>query len=534
MANQPNYQTGLIFRFLFKREVVKLLVWIVPIVAMTVTIALAFNGLYETQEERQALAETMENPAMKALVGQGYGLDNYTDGAMLAHQMLLMTAVVVAIMSMLLIVRLTRADEEDGQLEMLRALPMGRLAQTNAALFVLVITNIVLMLITAISLTALGMDSIDWAGSLLYGSVLGTTGLFFGAITLLAAQLSDNTRGTMMLGYLVLGLSYMIRSIGDSGNELLSWFSPLGILLGSEVYVNNYWWPILVIVLLAIIIIALALYLQQIRDVGAGLLPQRSGRKAASPMLQSQIGLALRLLRTSLIAWIIGMMLIGISYGSVLGDLEAFLGESEAIMEIIGASGDMSITEQFISVLLKIMAIFSTIPALVVFVRLKSEEKKGRLEHLLAKPVSRKKILGTYLGLSFLTSIVMMLAGIIALAGIGVTVMDVDISFNTLVEAQLVYLPAVWILIGFAAALYGWCYKWSRFIWLYLLFSFLTVYLGDLLDLPAFILGLSPYYHIPELPTDQLSWVVMVVATGMALLLSFLGFLGFQRRDIET
>ena len=74
---------------------------------------------------------------------------------------------------------------------------------------------------------------------------LGATGIFFAAVTAVFAQLSENSRGTIGLSFTVLGFAYLIRAIGDAGNETLSWFSPLGWVLGSEVYVNNYWWPIL-------------------------------------------------------------------------------------------------------------------------------------------------------------------------------------------------------------------------------------------------------------------------------------------------
>src|SRR5690625_7255239 len=101
---------------------------------LTFSIALSFVSLYETEQSRQGVAETMRNPAMSAMVGQGYGSDNYTNGAMMAHQMLLLTAVTVAIFSILLVARHTRADEEVGRVEMIRALPSDRLADVHATI----------------------------------------------------------------------------------------------------------------------------------------------------------------------------------------------------------------------------------------------------------------------------------------------------------------------------------------------------------------------------------------------------------------
>ena len=239
----------------------------------------------------------MLNPAMSAMVGRGYGLDNYTIGAMMAHQMLLFTALAVGIMSILLVARHTRADEEDGRIELIRSLPTGRLSNLHATMLVLFGMNLLLALVIGFALYALGIESMDLEGSLLYGAALGATGIFFTALTAVFAQVSESSRGTTGLSFTVLGGAYLIRAIGDAGNETLSWFSPLGWVLGAEVYVNNYWWPILLTVGVALVLAVLALYLYAIRDLESGYLPTKPGRKYASKFLLSPLGLTLRLQR---------------------------------------------------------------------------------------------------------------------------------------------------------------------------------------------------------------------------------------------
>src|SRR5699024_5065531 len=118
------------------------------------------------------MAETMENPAMTAMVRPG-DLANYTVGAMTAHQMLLMTSLVVGLMSILLVTRRTRTDEEAGRIEMIRSLPVGRLSNLHATWLVLILTHVLLALVTGFGLFALGIESMDLEGSLLYGAALG-------------------------------------------------------------------------------------------------------------------------------------------------------------------------------------------------------------------------------------------------------------------------------------------------------------------------------------------------------------------------
>lgn len=532
MSRQMFYQSGKVLRFFVKRERFKLAVWIMSITAVNVLVALAFSGLYQSDEERQVMAETMENPAMLALVGRGYGLDDYTTGAMLSHQMLVITMVIVAVMSILLVTRLTRGDEENNQLEVLLALPVGRLSPSLSAILVLVFANGLLGFASAFGLAFLGLDSIDFIGSLAFGLALSISGIFFGSVTLLTAQLSNNQRGAMLLSYAVLGFSYMLRAVGDAGDLFISYLSPLGLLSETRAFVDNQFYPMAIILIFSILTIGVSLYLRERRDLGSGLLPDKKGKREAGKFLKTLPGFLIDQQKLPLYSWMVAMLLIGLSYGSVLGDLEGFLTENEVILQILGTSEESNLTEQFISVIMKVVAIIATIPAMMVFHRLKSEEKSARLDHFLARPLSRIRVFSHYIGFAFFTSILMLKIGIISLAGVGILVLDEPIGFMTMFFAQLVYLPAIWVVISLMVFIYGLLGKWDGLGWFYLLFSFLTIYLGDLLELPAFIMGISPFTHVPELPNESFTLLPLVILSLISVLLSMIGLYGFNRRDI--
>lgn len=126
---------------------------------------------------------------------------------------------------------------------------------------------------------------------------------------------------------------------------MISWFSPLGWVLGAEVNVHNYWWPILVTVLAGIVMSLIALYLNAIRDLGAGFILTRPGRGTASAYLQGPYGLAVRIQRTALISWAVGIFVLGLSYGSVMGDLDSFFSGSELLQEMLDPTDGFSMTE---------------------------------------------------------------------------------------------------------------------------------------------------------------------------------------------
>src|SRR5690625_29651 len=164
--------TKTLMRFIIRQDRIRIPVWFVALIFITIVVAQAFTRLYGSDGERQGIAETMKNPAMTAMVGPGYGLDNYTIGAMMGHQMFLFTAIAYAIMSILLVVRHTRGDEEAGRIELIRSLPTGQLANLTATVSVVGIVHIILAIATAIGLYSLQIESVDWEGSLLYGAAL--------------------------------------------------------------------------------------------------------------------------------------------------------------------------------------------------------------------------------------------------------------------------------------------------------------------------------------------------------------------------
>ncbi|TVP81263.1 MAG: ABC transporter permease, partial [Alkalicoccus sp.] len=321
MGNTANTLT--LARLILRLDRFRIALWLGGLTFFTLIVPVAFQNLYGTQQERDALALTMENPAMTAMVGPG-DLENYTMGTMTAHQMILMTAVVAGLMAVLLTSRWTRGEEEEGRVEMIRSLPAGRLAHLMAAILVMILVSVLLAVFTGFGLAVMGEASMTLEGSLLYGTILGGVSLFFGGVTAVAAQLLSNPRGTVGFSIAVLLGSYLFRAVTDISNETLSWVSPLGWVTKAEVYSGNHWGPAVMLVLSAGVLFAAGSWLNSIRDLGRSFVPPRKGRERASRLLQSPLGLTLRLQRTGFIVWAAGVFILGASYGSVLGDMEAF------------------------------------------------------------------------------------------------------------------------------------------------------------------------------------------------------------------
>lgn len=415
---------------------------------------------------------------------------------------------------------------------MIRSLPTGRLSTLTATITVVSGVNILLANVIGFSLYALGIESMGLEGSLLYGAALGTTGILFTAVTAIFVQLSENSRAAIGFAFATLGIAYIIRAIGDIGDHVLSWFSPLGWILGTEVYVNNYWWPIMLAIGVSILLTIVALYLNAFRDLGAGFIVAKPGKEYASPLLQSPFGLYFRLQRTGLIAWSIGMFILGVSYGSVLGDLELFFADNELLGVLLSSVDGYSLTEQFLPMLMSIMAMIGTIPAIMAMNKLIGEEKKNRTEQLLSLAVSRRQMIGSSLAISVLVSFVMITFAIIGLWSAGSVVMEEEISFGTFYNAGIVYFPAMLVMISLAIFLIGVFPKFTSFSWGYLVYSFIVVYLGNLLGVPNWMNNISPFGHIPQIPVEDMDYMKISSIVLVAVVLTVIGFIGYRQRDI--
>ena len=99
-------------RFFWRQERRQAALWCAAIVLLNLLVVLAYNQIYQSEAERQAMAETMSNPAMTFMLGPGYGLDDYTIGAMVGHEMLLFAALAAAVMNILLVNAQTRGRKK--------------------------------------------------------------------------------------------------------------------------------------------------------------------------------------------------------------------------------------------------------------------------------------------------------------------------------------------------------------------------------------------------------------------------------------
>ena len=543
---QGNFENSIrLLRLILRRERIISALWIILLVVYSVALAPSMHDMFPDNAARTQVAAVYDNPIMVAMMGPIYGLDNFNAGAMYGGMMLLWYLIAIAVMNIFYVVRHTRADEEKGRSEVIRSLPVGRLANLNATMSGAIIINTLLGLGTGLGLAAIGVEGMDVAGSLLYGAVSGATGLVFAAITALFCQISSSSGGATGLSMATLGIAYMIRAAGDmQGNDFLSCISPLGLAQRTQVYVANHWWPVGALLAIAVLITTVAFKLNSLRDLDQGFIAARAGRAEGGHLLGSSHGLAVRLLRNSMLTWVIVMAIFGASYGSVIGDIGTFVGDSPEYLQLIGIPAEVVnamsdadkgkiIVEYFGAFVVTMMTLISIVPLLNAVLRIRTEEREGRIEHILARPVSRTTYLAGYVAVAFIVSILIQFMTAAGLYLVTDAVTDVNpFTFSGLIESFFSYLPALWVMIGVAVLLVGLLPKATGAIWGFFGFVAFVTFIGGVIDLPDWVNTLSPMHHIPKMPLEPFMWSPLVALTAIALMLTVAGFAFYNQRDI--
>jgi len=396
--------------------------------------------------------------------------------------------------------------------------------------------NLILTVMMGFGMASFGVDSIDLKGSLAYALAMGGCGLFFAALTMVVVQLNQSTRGAIGASMTILGVFYVVRAYGDVSSEAVALMSPLGIIQRSLPFYRDEWWPGLVLCGISVLLGVVAFVLNFRRDLGQGLLPQAHLRRAHAPrLLSDEWGLAWRLTRGTVFAWSLTVLILAMAYGSVMGEMEDFVKSSPIYEQMMGVgAGSTDIVGPVIAMLVMIMGLIGTIPILTTAYKITSEERKGRMDYILGKTVSRTRLFMGYALLAACTAVVMMILTAVGFYVVAVFVMTDSLSFTMVVKVAFNYGPALLAMGGLGLFITGWAKKAPWIGWGYLVVCFLAVYMGGMVDLPRWAQRLTPFGLLQRWPTESFSWWPWIGLVIAAIVLTAAGAVGFRRRDVTT
>lgn len=527
--------TWALLRLFLRLDRVRLPVWILVLAVAPVGTASAFGTLYPTEASRIELAATViSNPSFTALLGPLY---DPSIGGLTAWRIGTLGSLLLGIMAVLTVIRHTRDDEETGRRDLLGSTVLGRHAPLTAALVVTVGAGIVIGLTVTAGLAGLGLSL---GGSMAFGAGFIAVSVAFATVGAFAAQLTQAGSTGRGLGVGLVGLFFLLRMAGDAGEGdglgWLSWLSPIGWFSRLRPFASERWWVFALWAGFAVAVAAAAVVIQSRRDVGEGAIPPRPGPARAAGYLRSPAGLAWRLQRMALLGWTVGLAVLGVVYGAAGDSIGDMLADSPQLVEIFEQLGGAeTLTDTFFAAAVGIIAIVTAAYSIRSVLKLKGEEDSLRSELVLATATPRVRLAWSHLfyGLAG-PALILVVAGALAGATYGAIVGDVAGQTPRVLVAALAQVPAVWVLTGIAIALYGLAPHLSPLSWGAFGLVLILGQLGQILQFPQWSLNLSPFSHIPMIPTGDFVATPFLVLVGITSALIIAGLSSFRNRDVPA
>ncbi|GAA1357913.1 ABC transporter permease [Streptomyces beijiangensis] len=518
--------TNTLLRLALRRDRIMIPVWVLVVGGSFASVTGSFAKLYDTAAKRADVAHSMgANSSMRALYGPVFS-DSL--GGLTAWRMVGFGAALAAVMSLVIVVRHTREEEETGRQELISSAVVGRRAPLTAALLTALIANAVLALMITAGLAKSGEPE---AGSLALGLGTAGVGMLFACTAAIAAQLTESARLAKGMTAAVIGAAFVLKAAGDAstddGSSVLTWLSPIGWAENVRAFGGERWWVLLVLAGAIAVQAVVAYRLAGRRDVGMSFLPTRPG--PADGALGSAGSLAWRLQRGSVYGWSAGFLAAGVIFGGITGGAADLVGDNEQAREIFERMGGQSgLTDAFLAAMTGMLGLVAALFIVATVLRLHGEETSQRTEPLLAGAVGRLRWAAGHLVVAFAGSVLIM-----SLGGVGLAV-GYGHDLGPILVAALVQLPAIWVVGGLTFLLYGAFPKAAVAGWGVAGLVLALGWIGPALDLPRTVLGLSPFGHLPKLPGGEMAWTPVLLLTAIAAALVAGGLAGLRRRDLTT
>lgn len=528
---------GAALHLTLRRNWVFWLLWAVGLsLVMPATLSQYDTVIPPGTDPRPVLEPLRINPTMLALLGPAYDL--YEKGGFVFWRSGGFTSVIAGLIGAFGIVRATRAEEEEGRIELFRSGPVGRHSPLAAAVGVCLAGCLLLGGLTVVLLVAGGLPV---AGSIAAGLALTANGFFFAALGAVLAQVFDNARAvrawTAGVG---LGGMFLLRAVIDgsgagSGLEPLRWAIPLEWPLLARPFAGECWWVFLLSFGMAAGLVWLAFVLESRRDHGAGLRPERLGRGYAGPALSGAFGLAARLQRGAAIGWTAGLLVCAVGFGSIVLQIDSAFEANTTVSELVrrmGGAGELK--NAFLVAILGILTSVVGFMAASMLGRLRSEEVKGHAEVVLATAVSRWRFAGSHLVWALaLPVLVLVLVG----ASLPLTQALAGEGFGGVwdfARGAAGLTPGLMLVVGVGMTLLGWLPRAYGLIWLVVGWSIFASWFAALLNFPEWLVKFQPWGHLAVIPRDPMDWRPFLTELAIGTILLVIGLVGYRGRDVPV
>ncbi|GIG39154.1 ABC transporter permease [Cellulomonas phragmiteti] len=503
--------------------------WVAIATLLTASSVVVYPWVFPDVAARRLLAVAIDaNPTLSLIFGPAHDLTT-VDGFN-AWRALALGGFLVALGAIHAVTRATRAQEDSGQADLLASGVLGRSARLLTGVALAVVGSLAAGVVAGVVAALCGGG---WESSLLLGATFTASGWMFAGVAAVTAQVGSDARTASSLAVGTLGLLFALRGFCAAldAPAWTLWANPLGWTLQTRPASGDHWAPLLLAVALTGALVVVAFVLQARRDFGQGAIAPRPG--PARGTARSTWHLAVRVNRAPGVTWAIAFVALGMVFGYFTTSITDVVASNAGVQQILasGATTPDELTAVFLRTVLSLVGIVATVPGVQVLLRVRSEELDDRVEPLLAGAVTRARYYASHvvLALTVVTVNVLVAGTLVALlasrAGIGV-------SFADALVQGIATVPAAWTVVALSVAVVGARPVASPAAWAGVLVSFMLTLLGPTFGLDDWVLGISPFWHVPLTTAATPDWSGSAWTTLVTAALVAVGFAGFRRRDL--
>ena len=457
--------------------------------------------------------------------------------------------------------RLTRADEENGALDLLLGAPISRARYRTEKIIAFALGTIIIGALVTLGLIvglAAAKVPLDLGGDVMAGVNIILTAFVYGALALFFSQFTRTSGAGAGIAGAYMAVDFVVAGamrVGK-GPEFISGLTINFYSQLSKPIIPTYGanpGALIVLLAMSVVLSVASVWLFVRRDAGdVAKLWASSGHVArrvapATSMARAQGDLSLRgVMARSLAAnwlsifwWMVGLAVFGVYAVFIAKSAEDVIAKAfktSPVLQAIFGGSNLATNGGFIQAIeFSFVPFVSVLAAMFFAINWASDLDRARLETLLSEPLPRWRlplerfvvVVVGVVALGLMAWLAPLVGGAVAsfsldagsLAAAGLGIIPLGLVTGALVYALAGRVPSGVILgvVGGLASL-----------------SFLAELLNDLLKLPTWTLNLSIFHVYGQPITDGINWTGTIVLLVIAAALLAIGVVRFAREDVHN
>lgn len=512
-----------------------LIIWSACLWAFLAIFPPAYENYYPTPADRTAfLTGIQQNAGMTAVWGP---LETPASlGQIVMWEAGSLLSILASVMSVLMMVGLHRKEEYQGQMELRLSTGINRMAPAAAALWTTALTALIVGAGSGIVLAVSGLYVAEMPPQGAVTAGVTVTLVMFGSALLaqLVLLFVDNPAALTRVGLMTIAASVIVRATADSQRiEWLNWLSPLGWKTLVRPFVHDDWMALTAMSVICLLGSAVVLFAERHREYGQALFRLPVPRRKRVRHIHDPVHLAMVLNRGTVAAWTVVVAALAAFFIAITGSLSEWMEAEENIGQIFKDIFDTSdMKTEFITYVAKLCGILVATMGIQAIVTYRSGEIDRTVDLQRSTGIRRWAPLGSAALIGWIAVVsgttATMLGGMYGLwSQDSTTERDHD---NLLLAAWSQLGPAL-LLTAVAIALVGLLPRFAHFAWAPVITAAVLTLFGPILNAPQWLIDLSPFEY--GVTVESGSWVVHLGMGMAAVVLTGLGLVGAQRREIH-